>query len=103
MSISPWYRNFFDNPAMVQFIHRWLAVVVTVSILYFFFRHYRVLFKTKLRPLMMALPILLVIQVTLGIVTLLMGVPVIPASAHQVVAVLLWSSLLVIRHHSLYA
>ncbi|MDJ0840231.1 MAG: COX15/CtaA family protein [Acidobacteriota bacterium] len=99
-SIDPWYFNFFNNPATVQFIHRWFAMVVTVAVLVFVMQHFRNVATTRLKPLIIALPALLVVQVTLGISTLLLAVPVSLASAHQVVAVLLWGVLIALRHRA---
>jgi len=95
---GPWLLNFLENPVTVQFVHRWLAMVVAVAVLIFFFRHRKAAFNSHLKPAMIALPCLLLIQVGLGIATLLLVVPTGLASAHQVVAMLLWSTAIYIRH-----
>jgi cytochrome c oxidase assembly protein subunit 15 len=83
-ALNPFYRNFFENPAMVQFIHRWLACG-TGGLMWgvtFYF-----LSKAKEKPLRSALRILqgaVLLQIILGILTLLGNVPTFVATLHQI-------------------
>jgi len=99
-SIEPWFRNFFENPATVQLVHRWLALVVTGAVVWFFWHGIKHTRGTRFQRFMITLIVLLVIQVGLGISTLLLAVPIALASAHQVVAVLLWGTAIYLRHQA---
>lgn len=87
-------RNFIDNPVMLQFIHRWWAMVVAIGILALTAIWQGRVAETRLRFGLWAMAALVVVQVCLGIATLLMLVPVSLASMHQITGVLLWCSVL---------
>ncbi len=96
--LQPFWRNWFENVAAVQFDHRLLAVATAVAI---------VLVWTAGRPASLpkpacaALHTLLgaaALQVGLGISTLLLVVPIPLAAAHQAGAVLLLTASIVFRH-----
>ena len=91
MALDPGWRNFFDNIATVQFDHRVLAITTFVLIAVFWLR----LRKTELpRRLAVGATALLhtaVLQVALGITTLLLMVPIVLGAAHQAVGMLLFS------------
>ena len=78
------WKNLFENPSMVQFIHRCLAIttVFSTTCIFFFWRK-----KLKSDPLiskmMGALAALSWGQASLGVFTLLFTVPISMASAHQ--------------------
>jgi cytochrome c oxidase assembly protein subunit 15 len=96
--LAPFTRNWFENVAAVQFDHRLLAetTVVAVIVLWLIGR------RTALpRGPRLALHILLataLLQVSLGISTLLLVVPLPLAAAHQAGAVLLLTVAIVFRH-----
>lgn len=98
LSTPTFMANFFENPVMVQFIHRNLALVVAALVLAFCVMGFRRFKSRHLRIGLVALAIMLVVQVKLGIMTLLMHVPVSLASAHQACALLLWAVLLYFCH-----
>ncbi|MFK5891310.1 MAG: COX15/CtaA family protein [Flavobacteriaceae bacterium] len=84
---------FVENPILVQFIHRWLAALV----LFFFVRFY-----LKARRLELTVPqikcnytliSLIILQITLGIFTLINAVPVSLGVLHQLGAVLVLATL----------
>lgn len=87
---QPWWLNLFENPITVQFAHRVGAYVVTVAVLWFCWRS-----RHPLRGWLLAA---LVLQMALGIATLLLVVPLPLAWAHQAGAVvLLTAAVLVTR------
>ena len=88
--LVPLYMNFFENSLTVQFSHRILAIVTVSLIAYFWFgaQRYR-LPKSILLPIH-GLLIAVIIQVGLGISTLLFFVPLALAIAHQTVSVILF-------------
>ncbi len=97
-ALEPWYRNFFDNIAAVQFDHRLLAELslLVVVALWFVSRRYHLTARAR-----MALNLLLgmtVVQVLLGIATLLLVVPVWLGTTHQGGAVVLFTLALSLNH-----
>lgn len=97
-ALEPWWRNLFENLATVQFMHRVLALVVTISVLGFWFAAVRRTSYRRARWGLHALLLALVVQLGLGISTLVYVVPVSLAAAHQAGAVLLLSAALFGAH-----
>ena len=94
--IDPWYLNFVNNMATVQFDHRVLAAVLVLGMLAM-----RLASRYATRALRVAMNVLLTVvtlQVLLGISTLLLRVPIILAAAHQAGAVLVFASALWVAH-----
>lgn len=78
-------RNIFDNPIVVQFIHRWLAFAAAAGLLWLGWRA-----RAAGAPgLAIVLALLVTIQIALGVATLLSGVDIVVAVAHQGNAALL--------------
>jgi cytochrome c oxidase assembly protein subunit 15 len=94
---EPWWRNFFENIATVQFDHRVLATLVFVSVVIFWFVSLRHTLAAPVRTGMHLLLATALLQVTLGISTLLLHVPVPLAAAHQAGALLLFTAALYVR------
>ena len=86
--LSPWWRNFFENPALAQFDHRIGAYVVAAMAAFVYSRAIRLTGGAKASG--KAVAIIVTIQIFLGIVTLLLVVPELLAAAHQVTAALLF-------------
>ena len=81
----------FSDPSLVQFIHRNLAYLILIFYLYLMIKIY----SNKLTNLYFAinlLGILLLIQIILGVFTLLYGAQIILASMHQISSIFLVSS-----------
>ncbi len=87
--MTPAYINLFENVTTVQFDHRVLAEITFLSVLLLWFRGRRLAVRGSLANALNWLAILLLVQVALGISTLLLVVPVPLAAAHQAGAVLL--------------
>lgn len=100
-SLSPWYVNLLENPVTVQFTHRCLALLVFLAVCFFFFSYIRELREPRLRKAFYALLACMILQVALGIATLLLLVPVSLASLHQAGAIALWSVALFLCHQSM--
>jgi cytochrome c oxidase assembly protein subunit 15 len=79
--LAPAWTNAVDNPIVVQFIHRWFAFVVAGGLFWLALR--------AGRGTGMIVVLLVVLQVSLGIATLLSGVQIGIAVAHQANAALL--------------
>ena len=76
----------FENPAAAQFHHRWIAVLAVIGVLTLWRRANRI---AHIRNRGITVGAIVLGQFTLGIVTLLNGVPVWMGAAHQLGAVLL--------------
>lgn len=95
LMIDPWYLNFFDNMATVQFDHRLLAWVLALLIPIFWWRVRTVSAVTRRARIGVNLLLaMLAVQVALGICTLLFVVPLPLAAAHQAGALLLFTAAL---------
>ena len=98
MALEPWWRNFFDNIAVVQFDHRVLAITTFAAIIAFWFKARKAALPARSRAAVNALLHTAVLQVLLGITTLLLAVPIILGALHQAVAMLLFTVTLYILH-----
>ena len=95
---EPWLLNFFDNVTTVQFDHRLLAIVTFVCVAVFWWRARYVDMPNSAQWSIHALMGMTLIQVALGIVTLLLVVPVALGAAHQAGALLLFTASLWTAH-----
>lgn len=89
-AMEPWIKNVTANPAAVQFIHRMLASITFILTAALAWR-----LRLVERPLSIMLVILITLQYGLGIMTVLSGAHIIPASLHQANAILTLSCVLV--------
>jgi len=96
--MQPWYINFFENTTTIQFTHRMWAYFVTALILVFCIVSCKFNLTKPLRYAINTLLGVVIIQVCLGIATLLYHVPVTLASIHQVFALLLLTVTIFITH-----
>jgi cytochrome c oxidase assembly protein subunit 15 len=101
-SITPKYLNLFENVITVQFIHRVLAMLIVINTCYFAVKLKRNYPDKILIRAVHYLIIMLLIQVTLGITTLLYNVPTLIASLHQIGAIALFTVTLFITHYLYY-
>jgi cytochrome c oxidase assembly protein subunit 15 len=81
---DPLWRNAVDNPVVVQFIHRWFAFVAAAGLVLLALRARRVGAPRAAAVLIG----LVTCQILLGIATLLSGVEIVVAVAHQANAAL---------------
>lgn len=98
LHLEPAWLNWFENPATVQFTHRWLGVFTFGLVLFLWVRSLRMPLGTTQRWAFHALLATALVQVLLGIKTLLMFVPVGLGAAHQGGAVVLLSAVLFALH-----
>lgn len=89
LMLEPWWKNFFYNMATVQFVHRSIAWLLIVLVPLLWWRALAAPLAASQRRACHLLLAVLALQVVLGIVTLLYGVPVSLGAAHQGGAVLL--------------
>ena len=81
----------FNDPSLVQFIHRNLAYLIIFFYIYIFFKIYRNKLKRLYGPINL-IGLFLIIQVILGIFTLINGAQIYLASMHQISSIFLVSS-----------
>jgi heme a synthase len=96
--LHPFILNWFENLGAVQFDHRLLAVMTAVVIALVWLAGWRVGLPKPVRAALHGLAAITLLQVALGITTLLLVVPVALAAAHQAGAVLLLTAAIVFRH-----
>jgi len=80
---EPKWRNFFENPTMVQFQHRILGMSTLTAIVLYAFAMRRLPLPSRARLAVDSLVAMSCVQVSLGIATLLLYVPTSLAAVHQ--------------------
>ncbi len=96
--LRPFVLNWFENIAAVQFDHRLLAVATAIVVLLVWGAGWRALPPRPVRAALHGLLGAALLQMALGITTLLLVVPIPLAAAHQAGAVLLLTAAIVFRH-----
>ena len=98
LMLEPWYRNLFSNVAAVQFNHRLIAWLLAILVPAFWLMSRAARLAPRARVACNALVLILALQITLGISTLLLLVPVPLAAAHQAGAMILFATSLWVIH-----
>ncbi|MEL7260434.1 MAG: heme A synthase [Pseudomonadota bacterium] len=88
-NLEPLWRNFFESPGLVQFIHRVAGYLLAAFAVVVWLRGRRSA-HANTRTAFHAMIAVLALQILLGIMTVLYGAPWQLAIAHQFVAVVLW-------------
>ena len=88
--VTPWWKNFFENPGLAQFDHRIGAYLVALSAIALWSTGRRAGLAGFAKRSSNAVLHITLFQIVLGISTLLLQVPVWLAATHQVVAALLF-------------
>ena len=96
--LHPFLRNLTENVAAVQFDHRVLATGTALLVLATVLVGARSALPRVVRRAALAMGGLVLVQYGLGVATLLGAVPVDLATAHQAVAVLLLTAVIVTLH-----
>jgi len=98
---GPVWRAFFENPGLVQFIHRMSGYGLFAFGVVVWLRG-RASVHPATRRVANLLALVLAGQVTLGILTALYAAPLHLGIAHQAGAVILWVTILTLRHRAQY-
>ena len=93
--------NVFDNPSLTQFTHRNLAYLIIIVYVFILISVFNKRNKDLLKPVLV-IGISLLIQVILGIFTILSGVKIVYASLHQINSVIIILSTLYLLYISKY-
>jgi cytochrome c oxidase assembly protein subunit 15 len=99
--LDPLVVNLFENVAMVQFTHRWLALSVLAAVAAFWIGAKRARLVGRRRLAADVMAAVAAIQVGLGVSTLVLAVPVPLAAAHQAGAMVLFCASLWAVHESM--
>lgn len=87
--MQPLWRNLFENNLTVQFIHRAIAYLIVAYLAVMLWRQHRAGGFSGMHGWLPRLGLLVLLQVALGIATLLTAVPISLAVGHQALAFML--------------
>lgn len=88
---QPLWINFFENAALVQWIHRWLALSTLGLILYTAWKTWNISPNKHTHVTALFFAIAALVQATLGVITLIYQVPVSLGTIHQGASVVVLS------------
>ncbi|WP_353413083.1 COX15/CtaA family protein [Arenicella sp. 4NH20-0111] len=94
LAMEPVWKNLFENPVAIQFIHRCTALLVVLAVLWSVLTALKQTFKTGVQWLL----VIVVCQIALGISALVLRVPVWLGALHQAGAVALLAAALYSAH-----
>jgi len=97
-AFDPLIKNFFENVVTIQFTHRVLTILIFISVIGFWFKTLNQQLPDRTQIALHCLLAAVILQVTLGITTLLFIVPVPLAASHQAGALVLLTAMLWARH-----
>ena len=97
-ALNPWYLNPLENLVTVQFNHRWLAMTTGLLLILWYWKGRSHFDNGWCRRSFKWVGMLVLLQLALGIATLLAQVPVLLGVLHQAGALLLFSALLLNVH-----
>ncbi|MBF0339839.1 MAG: COX15/CtaA family protein [Magnetococcales bacterium] len=97
--LQPAWINFFENPAAIQWDHRLMATITFFAVVGFWFAGRHAAPPPAVRVALHLLLAAVIVQVLLGIATLLLHVPTNLAWAHQVWAMVLFTLAMFIHFH----
>jgi heme a synthase len=97
-ALSPWWRNWFENAAAVQFDHRLLAELTVGAVVGLWLFSRRLHLGSRARAAVNGLFAMALLQLALGVSTLVLVMPLPLAVAHQAGAMLLLTAAVVAFH-----
>ncbi len=101
LSLTPIWRNFFEDAGLVQFMHRMAGYILFLFAIFVWMRA-RKSANTNTRFIFNAVMAVMLLQVVLGIVTVICSAPWQIAIVHQLGAVILWALILRARFVAQY-
>lgn len=101
MILEPVWRNFFESPGLVQWIHRGVGYLLAAFAIVVWLRG-RKSANPAIRSGFNTMIFAMVVQIALGITTVVYGAPWQIAILHQGMAVVLWVVILRARFHCAY-
>ncbi len=100
-SLQPVWRNFFEDAGLVQFMHRMAGYVLFAFALVLWWLA-RKSANRNIKAAFNMMMVVMLLQVVLGIFTVIYSAPVELAITHQFVAVILWAMILRVRFVAQY-
>lgn len=100
-ALSPWYANIFENPLTAQFSHRMVAYAIALLAAFSAIAVWKGNASPSTRISMAAICISILIQIALGVATIVYAVPLGLALAHQANAIVLFALALWHLHNSI--
>ena len=97
-SFEPFWKNLVENPAGIQFIHRNLAYIVVIAVVYVWEYAQRLTLNKSQRIASNFMLIIVSLQFLLGVFTIVYSVPVVLGVLHQTGAFVLFTSALIFMH-----
>jgi len=101
LDLTPVWRNFFENDGLVQFVHRMTGYLLVLAGLFVWARARRSA-RAGIRHAFGWVAAAGLVQMALGIATVMHSAPLGLGLAHQLTAVLLWVLILRARHRAQY-
>lgn len=98
-ALQPWYLAALEDAITVQFNHRVLAITTFLLLVGLFIYQLRLVLPGRTRLLFILMLLAGIMQVILGISTLLLRVPVAIGASHQGGALVLLTTLILLLHH----
>lgn len=98
LAMTPWYLNLFENTTTIQFNHRIFAYVISLLIIIFWAYSCKFSLTKTSRCAIALLPVMVIVQICLGVFTLITHVPVMLASLHQIFALVVFTLVIFITH-----
>lgn len=96
----PWLSNFISNIGMIQVVHRSLGYTIAICMFVFYWKCRRQVATPFLKNILLMLPLLVTVQVLLGILTLINSLGKIPVTfgvLHQLIALLLLTAMVIVQ------
>ncbi len=90
--LSPWWINHFENPSLVHFQHRTVGYLIAILVVWLFVALRRASADKSVRIAAIHVFAFTALQIALGVLTVVYGVPLALAAAHQIVALALFGS-----------
>lgn len=99
-SLSPFFANFIENIATIQFNHRLLATITVIMIFVTLFVGLKSKSSKSVKDSIIMMGWTVLIQYALGVTTLLLVVPVWAGTVHQAFAIVLLTTLIIALHRT---
>ena len=97
-SMNPFWVNFAESLAGVQFVHRYLAYLVVLFVFVLFWRLKSYSMKIDQKVTITSLLVIVLFQFLLGVLTLLNAAPMSLSIFHQMFALLLFGNVVILNH-----
>jgi len=103
LSMTPAWLNLFENATTVQFNHRVLTTTLALLVIIFYLAALSKSPPARLKLGLHLMMAMILIQVSLGISTLLLHVPIPLAASHQAGALILFTLIIFVAHQTQYS